>query len=166
MVDDVMRQEAPYPTILASVVQRLRYRPGWTFELADLQRDDDHGRGEARGLTLAILADTMDAYHPDRRRPVMHYFIVPAATYDERSWMRWVFDRILDIETHEACEYFTLIWNSHREAEYGDLVVDEVVRPYAPAHGPGNDPYTVRELSTELDQRTSFRGVVKEPDTF
>jgi hypothetical protein len=29
-------------------------------------------------------------------------------------------------------------------------------------HGPGNDPYMVREVGTELDVKTSFRGEVNE----
>lgn len=151
-----MRQEAPYPEILADLVERLRYRPGWKFMLADFQRDDDHGRGEARGLTFVVTADTMDAYHPDEPRPVAHYFIVPAATYDERSWLRWLLDCLLKVETHECCEYFQLAI----DVELRGRQHHALERPYAPSHGPGNDPYTIRELSTELDQRTSFRGAV------
>ena len=30
--------------------------------------------------------------------------------------------------------------------------------PYAPSHGPGNDPYMIREVGTVEDQRTSFTG--------
>ena len=40
------------------------------------------------------------------------------------------------------------------------IVVDllDFVKPYAPSHGPGNDPYLIRETGTDADQRTSFRG--------
>ena len=91
----------------------------------------------------------MDAYHPGVSRPVYFYFPVPAATYDERSWRRWLFDRLLDVETHEAMEHFQI------GAE----------RPYSPSHGPGNDPYMIREYGADEDRRTSFRGVVKETVT-
>ena len=126
MAQPMMRQEAPYPTFLKALVDKLRYRR-W---------DDNDGR---------TYEGAMDAYHPEQPRPVYFYFPVPAATYDERSWRRWLLDRILDVEQHEACEFFQI----------GDD------RPYAPSHGPGNDPYTIRELSTDLDKRTSFRGAVK-----
>ena len=157
----MMRQEAPYPEILADLVERVRYREGWTFELNDLQRDQDHGRGESRGLTLEICVTCPDAYHPERKRSTVHYFIVPAATYDERSWRRWIFDRVLDVETHEACEFFVIMCN---DFDCGDGLhwTRPQDRPYAPSHGPGNDPYTIRELATETDQRTSFRGTVNQ----
>jgi hypothetical protein len=69
---------------------------------------------------------------------------VPPAAYDVRSWQRWLFDRIGDVDTHERCEHF--------------IVAGE--HPYAPSHGPGNDPYLVREIGTALDVATSFRGEV------
>lgn len=72
----------------------------------------------------------------------------PPATYDQRSWRRWLFDRILDVEKHEAMEFFQVAGR----------------RPYAPSHGPGNDPYMIREVGTDTDQRTSFRGDLKERD--
>jgi hypothetical protein len=70
---------------------------------------------------------------------------VPAATYNERSWRRWLLDRLLKVETHEACEFFQL----------------DGERPYAPHHGPGWDPYMVIEHGSDEDARTSFRGEVK-----
>lgn len=134
-----LTQEAPYPEALDDLVAQVRYKDGWTFTLDQ----SDRGQGSV-GLTLCILINTPDAYHPERRRQVMHYFIVPAAAYDTQSWRRWLFDRVLDVETHEACEFFQLD--------------DE--RPYAPNHGPGRDPYIIFEYATETDRRTSFRGDV------
>lgn len=140
-----MRQYAPDPEPLIELVPTIRYKEGWTFELHDIERDEVDGVAVAGGLTLVIYSLTQDAYHPERRRGVIHYRIVPSATYNHRSWIRWVLDQIIEIETHEACEFFQIA---------------DGVRPYAPTHGPGNDPYTIRELCTELDQRTSFRGTV------
>jgi len=153
-----MKQYAPYPTVLAELVKKLHYREGWHFSLEDIERDPASTHGSsAGGLTLiGITGDydgpghtyrgAMDAYHPNRPRPVYFYFPVPAATYNEQSWRRWLFERILDVERHEAMEHFQI----------GDE------RPYSPNHGPGNDPYYITELSTDEAKRTSFRGVVKE----
>jgi len=73
---------------------------------------------------------------------VNHYFIVPAATYDERSWQRWVFDQLVLVETHEVMEFFKV--DKHR--------------PFAPNHGPGRNPYVIHERGTEKDARTMFTG--------
>jgi hypothetical protein len=149
-----MHQWAPYPELLDNLVKRLCYKDGWEFSLTDVERDQDHGRGTAGGLTLAITIHTEDSYWRGRKRSVVHYFIVPAATYDWRSWQRWLFERCLDVERHEGMEFFRLrSWDQDGSEVYE--------RPYAPSHGPGNDPYMVREIGTEIDQRTSFRGEVK-----
>jgi hypothetical protein len=144
----MMHQEAPYPTILEALVSQCRMglHGDWRVDLTDMQRDEDHGRGAAGGLTLRILTKGPDTYHPERGENyrVYHYFSVPAATYDERSWRRWLFERYLDVWRHEAMESFGI------GAE----------RPYAPSHGPGNDPYLVRELGTDEDRRTRFTGEV------
>lgn len=136
-----MAQAAPYPEELERLVAALEYRPGWTFRLAHI----DRGQG-SEGLTLIVTSLGYDTYNPDRGETyrVNHYMPVPPAAYDDRSWRRWLLDQLLAIERHEACEFF---------------VVDGE-RPYAPSHGPGNDPYMVREVGTDLDRRTTFRGEV------
>lgn len=130
---------APYPELLDDLVAALAYKPRWRFTLDHL----DRGQG-SEGLTLCILITTPDSYRPEHLRSVMHYMIVPAASFDQRSWRRWLLDQILLVERHEACEFFQI---------GGE-------RPYAPSHGPGNDPYLVREIGTALDAATSFRGDV------
>ena len=144
-MSETMVQEAPFPYELAMLVDRLAYRPGWRFELAHI----DRGQGSV-GLTLDIITCGYNSYHPDRGETyhVHHYMPVPPAAYDRRSWQRWLFEQCLLVERHEACEFF---------------VVDGE-RPYAPNHGPGNDPYIVAELTTDEARRTSFRGDVKEQD--
>lgn len=136
-----IKQTAPDPSELRDLVDKLEYRAFWQVDLVD---DLDRGQGSG-GLTLTVSIVTADSYHPEKKRGVIHYFIVPAASYDRRSWQRWLLDQLILVETHEACEFFTI----------------DGVKPYAPAHGPGNDPYTIRELATDVDQRTSFRGEVK-----
>lgn len=136
---EVITQTAPYPTALADLVDSCTYRPGWTVRL--LGNGYDRGQGSV-GMTLIITTDTVNSYHPEQQIHVQHLFIVPAASYDERSWQRWLFERFHDVELHECMEFFTID---------GD-------KPYAPSHGPGNDPYLLREVGTDVDRRTSFRG--------
>lgn len=142
----MMWQTAPDPEVLRYLIERLAYRPGWTFKLADI----DRGQG-SEGLTLIITTRGYDSYHPDRGENyrVNHYMPVPAAAFDSRSWQRWLFDQCLLIERHECMEFF---------AVHDSPGSEHAVRPYAPSHGPGNDPYLIREVGTETDQRTSFRG--------
>jgi hypothetical protein len=156
-MSESMTQTAPYPHALAKLVESCEYRPGWTVELRDLpDRDKDPATGEAigGGLTLIITTHGWNSYHvpkpcdlcwmPPMTYGVHHYMIVPAATYDERSWRRWLFEQFRLVESHECAEFFAID---------GD-------RPYAPSHGAGNDPYLIREVGTDIDRRTSFRNEV------
>jgi hypothetical protein len=148
MPEILMRQEAPYPAALAHLVSCLSYRPGWTFKLAHL----DRGQGSA-GLTMIITTLGYDTNHPDQGETyrVNHYMLVPPAAYDVRSWQRWLLDQLLLVERHEAMEFFKI---------HDSPGSEHAVKPYAPSHGPGSDPYLIRELGTDLDQRTSFTGAV------
>lgn len=130
-------QTAPWPRELDDLVDQLAYKAGWGFNLENV----DRGQG-SEGLTLVIHIVTPDAYHPNQTRGVLHYFPVPPAAYDMRSWRRWLLEQVLLVERHEACEFFQIGGG----------------RPYSPSHGPGNDPYLIREIGTEQDVRTSFRG--------
>lgn len=120
--------EAPFPTILADLVSRLTYRPGWRISLDST----DRGQGSV-GLTLIIRTLGYDSYAPENGEhyAVVHYMPVPPAAYNERSWKRWLLDQFLLVEQHEACEFF--------------MIGDD--RPYAPFHHDGNNPYTIFELS-------------------
>lgn len=157
----MMSQVAPYPHDLADLVNRLRYRAhlGWRVWLEDDCQRDKPGRhtGEARGLTLVVQRCGPDTYHPERTLAVNHYFAVPGATYNRQSWMRWLFDRLGDVDTHERMEDFAFFTgNCFPDGEGGSREVWE--RPLAPNHGPGWDPYLVTVVATETDRRTSFRG--------
>jgi hypothetical protein len=117
--------------ILKSVVERATCKPGWTFNLDD---DDE-------GFRLVIFVPVTDAREGELTG-VRHYFPVPTTTWNEKSWRRWVFERCRKVEDHELAEWF--------------LVGGE--RPFAPLHGPGHDPYTIREVSTEEEARTDQQG--------
>lgn len=133
----MMYQSAPYPVALDALVKNLTYKPGWWFKLKEIDRGQF-----CQGLTLVITVATQDSYPPHEEIRVEHYMPVLPGAYDERAWRRWLFDQILLVERHEACEFFTI---------GGD-------KPYAPSHGPGNDPYTIREIGTDEDRRMSSRG--------
>jgi hypothetical protein len=144
-------QTAPYPQVLADLVQRVSYKANenWAVWLEDDLQRDKPGRhtGESRGLTLIIQRCGPDTYHPERVIVVNHYFAVPPATYDERSWTWWLFNTCFrNVEDHERMENFK--------------VDGKVVFP--PAHGPGNDPYMVLHYGDDIDRRTSFRGDVSD----
>jgi hypothetical protein len=142
--DRSMTQKAPFPFELAELVRQCTYRPFWRVDLSQ----NDRGQGSV-GLTLTITTDTVNSYDHDQPMAVRHLFIVPAAAYDRRSWRRWLFECFHQVELHECMEFFTI----------------DGEKPYAPSHGPGNDPYMVREVGTDLDVRTSFRGEVNHPKT-
>jgi len=144
--DSYMTQVAPYPWVLADLVKLLTYKADWAFSLQDPVASPMFDRGQGSvGLTLVITIRTPDSYHPERTVQVRHLFPVPPAAYDSRSWRRWLFDQVQLVERHEAMEFFQI----------------GPARPFAPSHGPGNDPYLVREIGTVQDVRTSFRGDVK-----
>lgn len=138
-----MIQEAPEPTELYDLVEQLQYKPGWEFELSNI----DRGQG-SKGLTLEIVPLVYNSYHVEHGQTyrVRHFMPVPPAAYDRRSWQRWLFEQIAAVERHEACEFFQI----HGE------------RTYAPLHQPGSDPYMLTELSTDIERRTSFRGEVND----
>ncbi len=129
--------EAPYPHDLHALVEATTYREGWRVSLSDMDRGQ-----RSKGLTLSIVTRTVNSYPPHDPLRVQHLFPVPPAAYDARSWRRWLFEQFLLVEQHECMEFFTV----------------DGVKPFAPSHGPGNDPYTVREYADDVDRRTSFRG--------
>lgn len=139
-------QYAPWPEALADAVAEFKYKPYWEFYLRPIDRDfsDPERRvAIAGGLTFQIYVPCQDSYHPDLFRPVMHYHPVPAATYNRQSWERWIIDRVLDTECHEACEW----------ARFDDR------RAFAATHGPGDNPYVLHEYASVEQRQTSYRGL-------
>jgi hypothetical protein len=136
---DLSSQVAPFPEELEDIVMMLEYRPGWTFKLEDI----DRGQG-SKGLTFIVTSLGYDTYNPEQGENyrVHHYFPVPPAAFVRSSWQRWILDRLIELETHEACEFMAVNGG----------------RPFAPIHAPGHDPYIVRELSRVEDVETTFRG--------
>jgi hypothetical protein len=123
--------------ILRSVVDRATCKPGWEFGLSD---DDE-------GPRLVIHVPGENARAPGTPLRIAHYFPAPTTTWNEKSWRRWVFECCRKVEDHELGEWF--------------LIDGE--RPFAPCHSPGFDPYTVRELSTEVEVNTDQAGTYRDP---
>lgn len=132
MSDSENVNTAPFPVELARLVESVRYKNGWTVRLRSIDRGQ-----RSVGLTLVIKCCVRDSYAQEDGRSVLHYFPVPPAAYDRRSWQRWLFDCFLLVERHECMEFFMI----------------DGKRPYAPSHGPGNDPYMIRERGTDEDAR-------------
>lgn len=138
----MIKQTAPYPLALRSLISRLRYKAGWFFELLD---DFDRGQ-DSQGMTLVISINVPNSYDESQGFVVNHYMIVPAASYNEASWRRWLFDQIVLVETHEAMEFFKI----------------DGSRPYAPNHTPGNEPYVVRETCSLEDAKRDEHGIPRD----
>lgn len=120
--------------ILRKVVKGAKCKSGWSFRL----------HNEDGALRLVIQIASEDNYHPGRAWTVDHYHPVPIATYNEKTWRRWVFEKCLATMNHELGEAL----------RFGP---DEV-RPFVPMHGPGEDPYTIHEWRSEEDARTTQSG--------
>jgi hypothetical protein len=113
---------------LADLVAGCVLDPGWEITLEPTDR-----RSHKRVPTVVIKALVFDSFHPDRGRTytATHFFPVPPlAEREESSWSRWLFDRYLDVLTHEA----------------GEMFVIGGKRPFPPGHGYGRDPYVLKEI--------------------
>lgn len=100
--------------MLAGFVASLAYKPGWRFKLA--------GPGSRY---LCVYASTPDSLHPTRARLTQHQFEFPDPLPDHQALCRWVLERMLQIERHEACEFL----------QFGDT------RPFWPNHHDEGSPY-------------------------
>jgi hypothetical protein len=114
------------PPGLRDLVKSITYKPGWQFWLVDETEEDGSG-----GLQFQVVSDTENSFDFGSRIRVRHSFLVPAASYNRDVWAAWLFDRVRDVETHEAGEFFRL----------------DGVREFAPHHGNGEDPYRVWHVS-------------------
>lgn len=96
-------------------VEALAYKPGWKFKLG--------GPGHSM---LCVYSTTPDSTSPARNRWTQHQFELPADDLSIEDWQRWVFERLLEVELHEAGEFFTYAGQ----------------RPFFPHHQDEGSPYT------------------------
>ena len=103
------------PTDLEHIVNSVQYRPGWKFWLELVGKE----------VRLQILCVGFDSYHPHRgpTYATSHSFRLPEIS--PPSWKLWLFERIMEVEKHEAMEFFQ--------------VGDE--RPFAPMHSRSANSY-------------------------
>lgn len=123
--------------LLEKIVNETECKPGWSFRLVD----------EEGAKRLVITIDGVDNYDHSKHLAISHYHPVPITTYNEKSWRRWIFEQCLRTMNHELGE----------SLRFGE---DEV-RPFAPMHGPGEDPYTVHEIRSETDALTTQSGALR-----
>jgi hypothetical protein len=134
--------------ILAGLVQRLTYKPKKPPGRPRLRAVPTY-KPKWRFATRPRAGQPgPDALHQRRRHPeqprpetttsFLHLMPVFPAAFNERAWMRWILEQILLVERHEALEFFKIDGES----------------PYFPAHGPGDDPYTVMEIRTRDEAHT------------
>jgi hypothetical protein len=122
--------------ILKNVVSRVTCKPKWSFKLIE----------EDGALRLVITVPGRDSYNPEDRLTIRHFFPVPTTTYNEKTWRRWIFERCRGVENHELGEWFKV----------------DGERPFAPLHGPGEDPYTLHEFRDQIDARTTQSGEIRD----
>jgi hypothetical protein len=133
------------PAHLAAMLPAVTYKPGWTFRLVtgpmfstgraylDAQATTSAGMPICLPpvpVTLLIEVRTADS---DTGQTVLitHPFTVPPWPMAEgATWARWLLDRIIDVERHEAMEFYQLAGH----------------RPFPPAHGPGVNSYTIPKV--------------------
>lgn len=124
--------------ILRKIVDEVECKPGWVFHLVN---------SEEEGLRLRITdTECVNSYSdPPEPMPLAHFFPVPTATYNYGSWLWWVFSCCLAVENHELGEWFRI----------------DDKRPFAPMHGPGENPYVITQVRSETDVLTAQDGSIR-----
>lgn len=117
-------------TLLRDIVQRTKFMPGWMIYLSV----DNEGAGAP---TLHIVSCTPDSYDTDKEMRVNHSFLVPLATYNERTWKAWIHECYVKVWTHEI----------------GEFLMFDGIREFGPHHGNGEDPYRVWHVGDLADTR-------------
>lgn len=124
--------------ILADIVRNTKCKPGWSFRLAN----------EDGAKRLVITIRGVNNYDHDQEYTVSHWHPCPVCTYNAKSWRRWIFEQCIRTMNHEIGE----------SLRFGT----EEYRPFAPMHGPGEDPYTVHEWRPESDALTIQDGSLRD----
>jgi hypothetical protein len=180
-----MTQTAPYPEILAGLVETLGYREhlGWRVWLEDDCQRDKPGRhsGESRGLTLIVQRHGPDSYHPaDIGRSARDLLAAlgnepPDKAYEAALRLRDALDGLITVNHYFPVPPATFTEPSWRRWLFDTLAkVDDHERmedftiggerPFPPVHKPGSDPYVVVQVASREDVDTDFRGRRVHPD--
>jgi len=110
------------PPVLVDLISRLSYKPGWSFRVED---------GYAGVSYFVIQCRVPDSEPPHKIVSVQHRLSMPPAygkmADDAKWWRYWLIHEIIKVETHEACEFFSI----------------DGEQPFFPEHN--LDAYAVRE---------------------
>jgi hypothetical protein len=121
--------------LLAQIVATTKGPPNWSFKLID----------EEEAKRLVITIDTTSNYDNTKSFLVSHFHPVPVAVYNKKSWQRWIFDQCIRTMNHEL----------------GEAICFNGKRPFAPMHGPGEDPYIVHDNRSDEERRTMQDGSIR-----
>lgn len=158
-----MIQYAPWPEELEKAIEE--FSPtgsltGWDVRLVSGSRGQGCG-----GLTLSIVPNNPDSYHPEKHVNTQFLYPVPAAAFNRESWEEWLWARIEDTERHERAEAFRFVTEQPDivgNLDYGNKTEER--RPFKPAHPDGWDPSVVRTVVSETVVNTPNAGrLVKFP---
>lgn len=144
MEDRQMIQTAPWPVDLEQAVAELRMTglyTGWVVWLSE----KDRGQG-CSGLTLGIVPNAPDSYHPESHARTTFLYPVPAAAYNRESWEEWIWAMIGETESHERSEAFVFEEDGKQR------------RPFKPAHPDGWNPGVVRTVVSDTVTNTPNAG--------
>lgn len=104
---------------LEPIVRSVTYlMPGWQIWLGNDNEADEIP-------ALHIVSCTPNSYNVQKNIYVNHSFLVPLASYNDRTWKAWVFDCYMKVWRHEV----------------GEMLLFDGIREFAPHHGNGEDPY-------------------------
>lgn len=117
-----------WPPELVLLVAGCTYRPGWRVALEQVP-EPVAGLTCPTGPCLAVYTATVDAQDPSRPHNARHLFPVPPLPYSRSAWQRWLLERLIDVERHEAMEFLRI----------------DGAQPYVPEHQAGVDLYVVAE---------------------
>lgn len=132
----------PTYDILRKVVREASCFSNWSLRVED---ESKHIDVEYPRLVIRIEGENNYTHAP---YIVDHYHPAPSGvTYNEKTWRRWVYDQCLRTMNHEIGE--ALVFNGER--------------PFAPMHGPGEDPYTIHEIRSEADALMTQNGSLRPP---
>lgn len=81
---------------LASVLERVSYRPGWTIRVYDGRREGQH---------IAITTQVPDAYDPAETVTLDVHSMLPPQR-DTEAFLTWLSWRLGRLEIHESREWF------------------------------------------------------------
>lgn len=130
---------------LCQVVTALRYKDGWEFWLSQGCTSGSPVPPSQRQATGALTSSSafpfllepvflhvsvlaLDSTDPEGERTArfVHTFAAPPPELVP-EWDRWLLDRIMDVERHEAMEFFTVAGR----------------KPFNPGHGPEGRLYEI-----------------------